>query len=361
MVMNNNETNSVMNVDDYENMAVQKSNNAKRVAAGAALFVGGAAVAGGAAYAATGHETPDVIDDSPLTAEDVVEGGNVGNDYQPEVHNETTERVVYVEKYEEPSNDQNSEQTNETQVTWDEKTVVYDENGNVVGSVENGTIQGHNFALFDVDGDNHADYLAIDADGNGQFDDNEIVKYDVSDHVHMGHETAYTKEIHSNNQYILAEDGSEDIARNDDDREIIHNNFEDEKTGESYNGDYAENNRDYNPNADMDSYGNSDNYLAENDRYDGYDDSSSANVDEQYLAENDDEESEPYEDFAYEEDDDDTEDSNYYAENDDEESEPYEDFAYEEDDDDTEDSNYYAENDTLDSYEDMSGEEDLLA
>lgn len=330
--MNNNETNSVMNVDDYEYMAVQKSNNAKRVAAGAALFVGGAAVAGGAAYAATGHETPDVIDDSPLTAEDVVEGGNVGNDYQPEVHNETTERVVYVEKYEEPSNDQNSEQTNETQVTWDEKTVVYDEDGNVVGSVESGTIQGHNFALFDVDGDNHADYLAIDADGNGQFDDNEIVKYDVSDHVHMGHETAHTKEIHNNNQHILVEDGGEDIARNDDDREIIHNNFEDEKTGESYNGDYAENNRDYNPNADMDSYGNPDNYLAENYRYDGYDDSYSANVDEQYLAENDDEESEPYEDFAYEEDDDDTEDSNYYA-----------------------------ENDTQDSYEDMSGEEDLLA
>lgn len=319
-----------MNVDDYENMAVQKSNNAKRVAAGAALFVGGAAVAGGAAYAATGHDTPDVIDDSPLTAEDVVEGGNVGNDYQPEVHNETTERVVYVEKHEEPSHDQNSEQTNETQVTWDEKTVVY-EDGNVVGSFESGTIQGHNFALFDVDGDNHADYLAIDADGNGQFDDNEIVKYDVSDHVHMGHETAHTKEIHNNNQYIV-EDGGEDIARNDDDREIIHNNFEDEKTGESYNGDYAENNRDYNPNADMDSYGNSDNYLAENDRYDGYDDSYIPNVDEQYLAENDDEESEPYEDFAYEEDDDDTEDSNYYA-----------------------------ENGTQDSYEDMSGEEDLLA
>lgn len=330
--MNNNETNSVMNVDDYENMAVQKSNNAKRVAAGAALFVGGAAVAGGAAYAATGHDTPDVIDDSPLTAEDVVEGGNVGNDYQPEVHNETTERVVYVEKHEEPSHDQNSEQTNETQVTWDEKTVVYDEDGNVVGSVESGTIQGHNFALFDVDGDNHADYLAIDVDGNGQFDDNEIVKYDVSDHVHMGHETAHTKEIHNNNQYILVEDGGEDIARNDDDREIIHNNFEDEKTGESYNGDYAENNRDYNPNADMDSYGNTDNYLAENDRYDGYDDSYSAGVDEQYLAENDNEDSEPYEDFAYEEDDDDTEDSNYYA-----------------------------ENDTQDSYEDMSGEEDLLA
>lgn len=329
--MNNNETNSVMNVDDYENMAVQRSNNAKRITAGAALFVGGAVVAGGAAYAATGHENPDVTDNAPLTAEDVVEGGNVGNDYQPEVYNETTERVVYVEKHDEISHDQNFGQTDEPQVTWDEKTVVYDENDNVVGSVESGTIQGHNFALFDVDGDGHADYLAIDADGNGQFDDNEIVKYDVSDHVHMGHETAHTKEIHNNIQYIITEDGGKDIVRNDNDHEIIHNNFEDEKTGETYDGDYAENNRDYNPNADMDSYGNSDTYLAENDRYDSYDGSYSANVDEQYMAENNNADSESYEDFVYEEDDDDKVDSNYYA-----------------------------ENDSQDSYGDISGEGDLL-
>lgn len=331
--MNNNETNSVMNVDDYENMAVQKSNNAKRVAAGAALFVGGAAVAGGAAYAATGDDNPEITDNSTLTAEDVMEGGNVGNGYQPEVHNETTERVVYVEKQEEVSDGQTTEQSDEPQVTWDEKTIVYDQDGNVVGSVESGTVQGHNFSLIDVDGDNHADYLAIDADGNGQYDDNEIVKYDVSDHVHMGHDTAHTKEIHNSSAYSL-EDGGEDIAQNTDDREVIYNNFEDEKTGESYNGDYAENNRDYNPNADMESYGESDNYLAENDSYESYDDSYSANIDEQYIAEN--------------------EDGN-------EDSEPYEDFAYEEDDDDTEDSNYYAENDEQDSYDDMPGEEDLLA
>lgn len=333
--MNNNETNSVMNVDDYENKAAQKSNNAKRVAAGAALFVGGAAVAGGAAYAATGHETPGVIDDTPLSAEDVVEGGNVGNDYQPEVHNETTERVVYVEKHEEPSQDQTTEQTDDTKVTWDDKTVVYDENGNVVGSVENGTIQGHNFALFDVDGDNHADYLAIDANDNGQFDADEIIQYEVSDNVLMGHETTHTTEVYNNNQYVNSEDGSEDIARNDDDREIIHNNFEDEKTGESYNGDYAENNSDYNPNAEMDTYGYTDNYFAENDHSEGYEDSYSVNEDNPYLAENDNEDSEMYEDYAYEDEaDDDT---------------------------DTDDSNNYADNDTQNSYEDMSGEEGLLA
>lgn len=345
--MNNNETNSVMNIDDYENMAVQKSNNAKRVAAGAALFVGGAAVAGSAAYAATGAENPDAEDNSPLTAEDVVDSSNVGNDYQPEVHNETTtERVIYVEKHEENPHHEEPDQPEEPQVTWDEKTVIYDEEGNAVSSVESGTIEGHNFALFDIDGDNHADYLAYDADDNGQFDDNEIVRYDVSDHVHMGHDTAHTREIHNNYQYFAHDDNSE----------IIHNNFEDEKTGESYNGDYAENNRDYNPNADMDQYGNSDNYLAENERYDSNDDSYSANMDDQYLAEND----------SYDSNDDSYNanmDDQYMAENDsyeNEDSESYENFAYEEDDD-TEDSNYYAEIDTQDSYEEMSGEEDLLA
>lgn len=48
--MNTIKTNTGENIDDYENMAVQKSNVAKRMAAGAAVFVGGAAVAGGAAY-----------------------------------------------------------------------------------------------------------------------------------------------------------------------------------------------------------------------------------------------------------------------------------------------------------------------
>ena len=42
--MTTNGTNPGMSVEDYENMAVQKSNVAKRVAAGAAVFVGGAAV-----------------------------------------------------------------------------------------------------------------------------------------------------------------------------------------------------------------------------------------------------------------------------------------------------------------------------
>ena len=50
--MTTNGTNPGMSVEDYENMAVQKSNVAKRVAAGEAVYVGGAADTGGAAKAA---------------------------------------------------------------------------------------------------------------------------------------------------------------------------------------------------------------------------------------------------------------------------------------------------------------------
>ena len=331
--MNTNGTNPGMNVDDYENMAVQKSNTAKKVAAGAAMLVGGAAVGGGAAYAAADHEnTKPVIEDDNFTAEDVVDGANVGNSYQEsnETHTETTtERVVYVEKQPE-----SAEEENESSVTWDEKTVVYDENGNVAGSIESGTVDGKKFALMDVDGDDHADYLAIDVDGNNRFDDNEIVRYDVSDHVHMGHETAHTREIHYSNDNESSEDPHY-IAQNDSDR-TIHNNFEDEKTGESYHDDYAENNPDYNPNADVNDYGNGNDYLAENDAYDAGEDSYSADMNQNDLAENED-----YDNGSDEE---------YLA-----------DVDVEEQDDSLESSaDYTAEKEADDSYEDMVGGEEFL-
>lgn len=326
--MNANGTNPGMSVDDYENMAVQKSNTAKRVAAGAALLAGGAVVGGGAAYAASEQPVPHPEDE--LTSEDVVDGANAGKSYQEseESHTEAvTERVVYVEKPVE-----HVEEEKEPAVTWDEKTVVYDGDGNVTGSMESGAVNGKNFVLMDVDGDDHADYLAIDMDGNGRFDDNEIVKYDVSDHVHMGHETAHTKEIH-NNSYV-GEEPSEDphyIAQNG---EEIHNNFEDEKTGESYHDDYAENNPDYNPHADVNDYGEGNNYLAENDAYDADEDSYSADVHEDYLAEN--------EDYDSSED--------YMANADvDTEDEPLESTA-----------DYTAEAEQGDSYDDMMSGEEFL-
>lgn len=331
--MNTNGTNPGMNVDDYENMAVQKSNTAKRVAAGAAMLVGGAAVGGGVAYAAADHEdTKPVTADDGLTAEDVVDGANVGSSNQESGNSQaetTTERVVYVEKQPEPVEEEKG-----PTVTWDEKTVVYDGEGNVTGSIEKGTVNGKDFMLMDVDGDDHADLLAIDMDGNNRFDDNEIVRYDVSDHVHMGHETAHTKEIHYNNGSEYYEDPHY-IAHNDADH-TIHNNFEDEKTGESYHGDFAEGNPDYNPRADVDDYGNGNDYLAENDAYDANEDSYSADMNQDYLAENED-----YADDSAEE---------YVADSDiDDIDNPLESSA-----------DYTAETEESDSYDDMVGGEEFL-
>lgn len=286
--MNTIKTNTGTNIDDYENMAVQKSNAAKRMAAGAAVFVGGAAVAGGAAYAAT--QPSDAEESTPLTADDIVNGADVASEYQPEtVAEQTTEKVVVVEK---PVEKPSVEETEKSSVTWDETTNYYvgDEK---VASIEEGTVDGHKFALMDVDGDGHADLLAVDVDNNGRFDDNEIVSYTEEDHIHMGHQTARVTEQHYNNiEDFGSNNGTENyVAQNQPHQEdVIHNNFEDEKTGESYHDDYADNNPDYNPH--MDGNNDNDNYLAEYDSYeqDGNNNYSAGMDNDSYLAE-----AEPYE------------------------------------------------------------------
>ncbi|MGM9869133.1 MAG: hypothetical protein ACI30R_05860 [Sodaliphilus sp.] len=328
--MNNKDFNPAMNADDYENMAVQKSNNAKRLAAGGALFVGGAAAAGAAAYVATDNEAAAAEEDAndALTADNIVDAGNVADNYQPHVETESSERMVYVEREAPAEQSHATEHQSEShddanpQVTWDEKTVVYDVNGNVLGSEESGTVQGHKFSLIDSDGDDKADYLAIDVNDNGVYEADEIVKYDPSDNVLMGHETTHTKELHydnlnteDHNQIAQNDDEKEPIHNNfDDEKQPIHNNFEDEKTGESYRGDFADNNRDYNPNADVDYGKNSNEYLADN-HFEENDDQVYAGVSDEFYTEADTDINNDA-DLAYEEDDDtDIEVSDAYAEN----------------------------------------------
>ena len=54
-----------MNVEDYEDKAIQKSNAAKRIAVGGAAFLGGAAVAGG--YYDAGNMRQDSLKDRRQT------------------------------------------------------------------------------------------------------------------------------------------------------------------------------------------------------------------------------------------------------------------------------------------------------
>lgn len=137
-----------------------------------------------------------------------------------------------------------------------------------IGSIEEGTINGHKFAIADGDGDGVADLLAVDSNGNNRFDQDEFMQLSESDNIHMGHETAQVTNERFTPQEINGYDEQHQanenyIAQN---QEPIYNNFEDEKTGEAYHGDFAENNPDYNPNGLVDGY-NSNQYLAENDRY----------------------------------------------------------------------------------------------
>lgn len=249
--MNTNKTNTGMNVDDYEDMAVQNSNVAKRVAVGSAVFLGGAAVAGGAAYAANHSQE----EETPLTEDEFLGGAEVGSDFKPTEETTTTEQVV-VEK---PITVAASEpKPEEPLITWDETTTFYNGDEKAM-TMEQGTVEGHKFVLVDENGDNHADYLMVDVNDDGKFDADEIVKYQYSDHVHMGHDTAHTTEHHFNTGFNVDENDPNYIAQRDP---AIHNDFEDEKTGEDYQGDYAENNPDYNSHASLNE-SRDNNYLAE--------------------------------------------------------------------------------------------------
>jgi hypothetical protein len=110
--------------------------------------------------------------------------------------------------------------------------------------------------LADVDGDMRADILAYDSDGNGIISEDEIVERSGKDQIAMGHATTQHEDqfiaIHDPEPEPYIEpydiDEEKDYADN-----TIHNDFEDEKTGESYSHDYAENNDDYN-NGDVEHY-----------------------------------------------------------------------------------------------------------
>lgn len=272
--MNTNLTTNDMNIEDYEDQAIKKSKIAKGIGIAAAGAVGGAAIAAGTAYA-TGINGKDVLDE-PLNAEEMAKGAEVGEEFQPveETPAQPTTQYVYVEK---PEPEPEIEVENEPEVTWDETTEYYIGDEQVL-KTEEGTIDGHNFMIADVDADGKADVLAYDLNNNKEYEENEIVELKSTDNIYMGNQTAHTTAKHYEDPYAdpwnpgLAE-GQQPYAYNEQPSHQIHNNFEDEKTGEEYHGDFAEGNPDYNPRADVD-YGSNEQYLAENYSYDGGDNGS---------------------------------------------------------------------------------------
>lgn len=231
--MKTNGTNPGVNVDEYENMAVQNSNNVKRALAVGGALVGAAAIGGGGTYAATHMGTEPA--EAPLTGDEIDDGANVATTYQEEAE-ETQAPVVKVEKPAEPA---------EPDVAWESRTSDYID-GERIHTVEEGRVDGHKFQLIDENGDDVADEIRIDANDNGIYESNESVKLTAYDNVKIGHDVKVSHERHF--ELFETENESDYVA------EDIHNDYTDEKTGESYHEDYAENNPDYNSDADTDYY-----------------------------------------------------------------------------------------------------------
>ena len=235
-------TNADYQLEELENAAVNKSNNAKRIAAAAGLLATG----GAAGYAATNIPTGSAEEPiETLTEEDLESVADTGANQvqEPEVKPQPVQPQPATPVQPTPP------AQDEVDVSFDKTTHYYDENNNLVMTTEEGTVNGQQFKLVDVDGDMRADILAYDADGNGVINEDEIVELSGKDQIAMGHATAQHDDqfiaIHEPEPepYIEPYDinDEKDYADN-----TIPNDFEDEKTGETYSHDYAENNEDYN-------------------------------------------------------------------------------------------------------------------
>ena len=267
-------TNEDYQLEELENAAVNKSNNAKRMAAAAGLLATG----GAAGYAATNISTGSGEESMETLTEDDLEGvaetgANQVQDSEAQPQPVQPQPIV----------EQPAPEPAEPQVDFDTTTHYYDENNNLVATAEEGTIDGHKFTMLDVDGDMKADILAYDENGDGVYEDREIVTLEGKNQIAMGNEATEHKDVFlaANNPepepypepYNI--DDEKDLADN-----TIHNDFDDEKTGENYSHDYAENNEDYNN-------GESDHNSADSDY--AYEDDLKEESDYEYndLAEND--------------------------------------------------------------------------
>ena len=237
-------TNEDYQLEELENAAVNKSNNAKRMAAAAGLLAAGGAAGYAATNIVTGSEEPVEV----LTEEDLEDVANTGanqvqeQEANPQPVHPNPQPVTHVEP--------TPPVEHEVDVDFDKTTHFYDEDHNLVGTAEDGAIDGHRFTLIDTDGDNDADILAYDEDGNGVYDRGEVVELEGNNQIIMGHEATQHEDVFlvSNDPepepdpdpYIYNIDDEKDMSDND-----IVNDFDDEKTGESYSHDYAENNEDY--------------------------------------------------------------------------------------------------------------------
>ena len=242
-------------LEELENDAVNKSNNAKRIAAAAGLAAGSAAAGFAAShFTSGGGAAPDAVEEPEVLSEEDLESvANTGvNQVQSQPVTPQPQPRAQAPQQEQPTEE-------EVDLSFT-KTTEYFAGEDLVMTEEEGMLDGRKFKLVDIDGDLRADYLAYDEDGNGVYNDDEVIELNGSDKIAMGHtanehEVVRIYAVEPNPQdldpYAM---NTIDIDNEKDYPEAIRNDFEDEKTGENYSHDYAENNENYNNNGDVEAY-----------------------------------------------------------------------------------------------------------
>jgi len=247
--MNNND----YQLEEMENSAVNKSAMAKRAAAGAGLLAAGAATAYGAEHLMGGEDEP-VVEPTTTEQPDLASGAAAGAveegvaeqpQAQPEPQTVHTEEDVHV--YHHYVKDQEPQPEPEPEMKFESSTHLYDDEGNLVGTMDAGTYAGRGFAILDNDADGHGDVLWYDENGDGEIQRDELADVSGSGYA-MGSRGGEHRDINIETGEVL----DEQIAHNHvDPLEDIDNDFyAQEKSGEEYKDDLAQNNPDYNPNGE---------------------------------------------------------------------------------------------------------------
>ena len=273
-------TNQDYQLEELENAAVKKSNTAKRVAAAAGLLAAGGATGFGATTLANNlsEETPM----ETLSEEDLDSVVNAGANQVPEPEPEPEPEPQHARQATPARNaTPHKIQNDDVDISFDKTTHFYDSDNDLMMTTEEGRVDGYDFKLVDVDGDLRADYIGIDANGDGIYSDDEIVSLQGEDQIAMGNSTRYHEDVFVDTNpepepYVLEDEKDYvDVARHD---------YSDEKDGESYTPDLGQSTENYDDNLAYDGeYKDEDDYdygLAQNDNHDDtYDDLGSDSFD----------------------------------------------------------------------------------
>lgn len=241
-------------LEEMENSAVNKSAMAKRAAMGAGLLAAGAATAYGAEQlmdddgnnvVTEATQQPDLT--SGAAAGAVGEGMTEQPQSQPEPQTVHTEQDVHVYHH----YVEDTQPDPQPEMEFESTTHLYDDEGNLVGTMDEGTYAGKQFAVVDNDGDGHGDVLWYDENGDGKISQNELADVSGSNYAMGTHGGAHHDvNINTGEEIAYMHEEGEHI----DDLADIHNDFDDEKSGEEYHDDLAENNQDYRNHEDVHQY-----------------------------------------------------------------------------------------------------------